>query len=105
MPKLNGILETAIHTEDTARSRASYEGVLGLAPIYSDDRLSAYAVAGRDVLLVSQGRNGPDRNPAQRHHSRPWRRWRFACGVRHREGRTRRLGGASCVPRRYHRGP
>ena len=52
MPKLEGILETAIHTEDMARSRAFYEGVLGLALIYSDDRLSAYAVAGRDVLLV-----------------------------------------------------
>lgn len=45
MPKLAGILETAIHTEDMARSRAFYEGVLGLAPIYSDDRLSAYAGA------------------------------------------------------------
>jgi catechol 2,3-dioxygenase-like lactoylglutathione lyase family enzyme len=52
IPKLKGILETAIHTEDMACSRAFYEGVLGLAPIYSDDRLSAYAVAGRDVLLV-----------------------------------------------------
>ena len=52
MPKLDGILETAIHTEDMARSRSFYEGVLGLEPIYSDDRLSAYAVAGRDVLLV-----------------------------------------------------
>jgi catechol 2,3-dioxygenase-like lactoylglutathione lyase family enzyme len=52
MPKLNGILETAIHTEDMARSRAFYENVLGLAPIYIDDRLSAYAVGGRDVLLV-----------------------------------------------------
>jgi catechol 2,3-dioxygenase-like lactoylglutathione lyase family enzyme len=49
MPKLNGILETAIHTEDMARSRAFYEGVLGLEPIYSDNRLSAYAVAGRDA--------------------------------------------------------
>ena len=26
--------------------------MLGLEPIYSDNRLSAYAVAGRDVLLV-----------------------------------------------------
>jgi catechol 2,3-dioxygenase-like lactoylglutathione lyase family enzyme len=52
MPKLDGILETAIHTDDMARSRAFYEGVLGLEPIYSDDRLSAYAVAKRDVLLV-----------------------------------------------------
>ena len=52
MPKLDGILETAIHAEDMVRSRAFYEGVLGLAPIYSDERLTAYAVAGRDVLLV-----------------------------------------------------
>ena len=52
MPKLDGILETAIHSEDMARSRAFYEGMLGLEAIYNDDRLSAYAVAGRDVLLV-----------------------------------------------------
>src|SRR5512139_1428768 len=52
MPKLDGILETAIHTEDMARARAFYEGVLGLEPIYSDNRLTAYPVAGRDVLLV-----------------------------------------------------
>jgi catechol 2,3-dioxygenase-like lactoylglutathione lyase family enzyme len=52
MPKLDGILETAIHTEDMVRARAFYEGVLGLEPIYSDNRLSAYAVGGRDVLLV-----------------------------------------------------
>ena len=51
MPKLDGILESAIHTEDMARSRAFYEGVLGLEPIYSDNRLSAYDVAGRDVLF------------------------------------------------------
>jgi catechol 2,3-dioxygenase-like lactoylglutathione lyase family enzyme len=52
MPKLDGILETAIHTEDMVRARAFYEGVLGLEPIYIDNRLSAYAVGGRDVLLV-----------------------------------------------------
>ena len=52
MPKLDGILETAIHTEDMPRSRAFYEGVLGLTPIYNDERLTAYAVSGRDVLLV-----------------------------------------------------
>jgi catechol 2,3-dioxygenase-like lactoylglutathione lyase family enzyme len=39
MPKLDGILETAIHTEDMVRARAFYEGVLGLEPIYSDNRL------------------------------------------------------------------
>ena len=52
MPKLDEILETAIHTEDMPRARAFYEDVLGLEPIYSDYRLTAYPVAGRDVLLV-----------------------------------------------------
>ena len=52
MPKLGGILETAIHTNDMARSRDFYQRVLGLEPMFTDDRLSAYAVAGRDVLLV-----------------------------------------------------
>ena len=52
MPKLDGILETAIHTDDMSHSRAFYEGVLGLAPIYNDERLTAYAVSGRNVLLV-----------------------------------------------------
>ena len=73
MPKLDGILETAIPTEDMVRARAFYEGVLGLEPIYSDNLLSAYAVAGRDVLLVF--RKGAASLSAT-DHSRPWRRWR-----------------------------
>ena len=52
MPKLAGILETALYTDDMARARRFYEGVLELKPIFSDDRLCAYAVAGRDVLLL-----------------------------------------------------
>jgi len=52
MPKLDGILETCIHTEDMERAKAFYEGVLELKPIYSDIRLTTYAVAGHDVLLV-----------------------------------------------------
>ena len=61
MPKLDGILETAIYTEDMVVSVLD-EGVLGLEPIYSDDRLSAYAVAGHDVLLVF--RKGPRARPS-----------------------------------------
>jgi catechol 2,3-dioxygenase-like lactoylglutathione lyase family enzyme len=52
MPKLDGILETALYTDDMARARAFYEGTLGLEPIFSDGRLTAYGVAGRDVLLI-----------------------------------------------------
>ena len=52
MPKLDGIVETCIHTTDMERAKAFYEGVIGLQSIYSDNRLTAYAVAGNDVLLV-----------------------------------------------------
>jgi catechol 2,3-dioxygenase-like lactoylglutathione lyase family enzyme len=52
VPKLDGILETALYTDDMARARSFYEGVLGLDPIFSDNRLTAYGVAGRDVLLL-----------------------------------------------------
>ncbi len=82
MPKLDGILETAIHTEDMARSRAFYEGVLGLEVIYSDNRLSC---CGRTQcpFSLSQGHHQADRYAAQRHYSRPRRRWHAARSVRH----------------------
>ena len=51
MPRLSGILETSLYTDDMARARTFYEGVLGLEPMFCDDRLTAYAV-GRDVLLL-----------------------------------------------------
>lgn len=52
MPKLDGILETALYTDDMDRARAFYEGVLELRPIFQDQRLTAYGVASRSVLLL-----------------------------------------------------
>jgi catechol 2,3-dioxygenase-like lactoylglutathione lyase family enzyme len=52
MPKLDGILETALYTDDMARAQAFYEDVLGLQPIFADSRLRAYGVASRSVLLI-----------------------------------------------------
>jgi catechol 2,3-dioxygenase-like lactoylglutathione lyase family enzyme len=52
MPQLDGILETALYTDDMDRARAFYEGVLELQPIFSDARLIAYGIGGRDVLLI-----------------------------------------------------
>ena len=52
MPRLDGILETALYTDDMDRARAFYEDVLGLKPIFSDARLRAYGVASRSVLLI-----------------------------------------------------
>ena len=40
VPKLDGILETALYTDDMARAQAFYEDVLGLAPIFTDARLT-----------------------------------------------------------------
>ena len=39
-------------SSDMARARAFYEGVLGLTPIFEDKRLTAFGIAGRDVLLL-----------------------------------------------------
>jgi catechol 2,3-dioxygenase-like lactoylglutathione lyase family enzyme len=52
MPKLDGVLETALYTDDMDRARAFYEGVLELKPIFQDQRLTAYGVASRSVLLI-----------------------------------------------------
>jgi catechol 2,3-dioxygenase-like lactoylglutathione lyase family enzyme len=52
MPRLDGILETALYTDDMERARAFYEGTLGLKPIFTDNRLTAYGVAARSVLLI-----------------------------------------------------
>ena len=54
MPKLNGVLETALYVDDLARAGRFYEDVLGLSPLTSDNRFRAYAVGSRNVLLVFQ---------------------------------------------------
>lgn len=53
MPALTGIVETALYVDDMDRASKFYENVLGLDQIGGDaDRLHAYGVAGRDVLLL-----------------------------------------------------
>jgi catechol 2,3-dioxygenase-like lactoylglutathione lyase family enzyme len=52
MPSLERILETAIHTDDMRRSRRFYEEVMGLKPMFADQRLTAYDAGGGSVLLV-----------------------------------------------------
>jgi catechol 2,3-dioxygenase-like lactoylglutathione lyase family enzyme len=51
-PPLAGVLETALYVDDMERARAFYEGVLGLAPMFADARLTAYPVGGRSALLI-----------------------------------------------------
>ena len=52
MPQLDGVLETALYTDDMERARAFYEDVLELQAIFADNRLRAYDVGGRSVLLI-----------------------------------------------------
>ncbi|TFH88306.1 glyoxalase [Billgrantia azerbaijanica] len=56
MPKLNGVLETALYVEDMDRARVFFEGVMGLEPFNADHRFTAYdAGAGSVLLLFRQG--------------------------------------------------
>ena len=52
MPKLSGVIETALYVDDLERARAFYENVLGLVPLTADSRFLAYDVGGRSVLLL-----------------------------------------------------
>jgi catechol 2,3-dioxygenase-like lactoylglutathione lyase family enzyme len=52
MPRLNGVLETVLYVDDSERAAAFYEQILGLPCIYADQRLHAYDVGGRGVLLL-----------------------------------------------------
>jgi len=53
MPALTGIIETALYVDDMDRAAKFYEDILGLRRIGGDaDRLRAYSVADRNVLLL-----------------------------------------------------
>ena len=51
-PALSGVLETALYVDNMDRARAFYESVLGLQPMFTDARLTAYPVGGRSALLL-----------------------------------------------------
>jgi catechol 2,3-dioxygenase-like lactoylglutathione lyase family enzyme len=52
MPKLNAVLETALYVNDLARSKAFYEGDLGLPLLLENQRMCAFDVGGSNVLLL-----------------------------------------------------
>jgi catechol 2,3-dioxygenase-like lactoylglutathione lyase family enzyme len=52
MPKLDGVLETALYVDDLDRAVRFYTGVLELKPLYQDSRLTAFSVGDRNVLLL-----------------------------------------------------
>jgi catechol 2,3-dioxygenase-like lactoylglutathione lyase family enzyme len=52
MPALLGILETVLYVDSFERACPFYEQVLGLNGMYRDQRLCAYDVGSRGVLLL-----------------------------------------------------
>jgi catechol-2,3-dioxygenase len=54
MPRLTGVIETALDVQDLAAAADFYHGVLGLEIIQRSERLCAFSVAGRDVLILFQ---------------------------------------------------
>jgi catechol 2,3-dioxygenase-like lactoylglutathione lyase family enzyme len=50
--KVTGILETALHVEDVARSREFYQNIFGFPVLQGDDRFCALNVADKQVLLL-----------------------------------------------------
>ncbi|MBM6593236.1 VOC family protein [Microvirga pudoricolor] len=51
MPQLDAILETALYVDDLPRSRRFYEA-LGLRILRADERMCAFDVGGRSILLL-----------------------------------------------------
>jgi len=52
VPRLSGVLETALYVADLDRSRAFYERVFGFEPMLADERMVGLAVPGGSVLLL-----------------------------------------------------
>lgn len=54
MPKLDGVLETALYVDDMERAARFYEQVLQLPVLTADSRFRAYDAGGKSVLLLFQ---------------------------------------------------
>ncbi len=52
MPALTGVLETSLYVDDLDRASGFYEDVFALTKMFGDDRLRAYSVANKSVLLL-----------------------------------------------------
>ncbi len=51
-PVVEAVLETGLYVEDMRRATEFYDRLFGFPHMFADDRLCAYNVAGRSVLLL-----------------------------------------------------
>ena len=49
------VLETCLYVADMKSSRAFYEGILGLAPLFADERMTGYRIGDTMLLLFAHG--------------------------------------------------
>lgn len=54
MPVVSSLLETSLYVEDLPRAIRFYERLFGFERLFSDERMCAFNVAGRQVLLLFQ---------------------------------------------------
>ena len=52
MPRVTGVLETCLYVDDLARAAHFYERLFGFRRLQSDERLCAFDVGGRNVLIL-----------------------------------------------------
>jgi catechol 2,3-dioxygenase-like lactoylglutathione lyase family enzyme len=52
MPKLEGVLETALYVNDLPRAIEFYKSVFEFETLFADERLCAFNVSNRQVLLL-----------------------------------------------------
>jgi catechol 2,3-dioxygenase-like lactoylglutathione lyase family enzyme len=109
MPRLNGILETALYVDDIQRSVQFYETVFGFQVIDSSPRLSAIGVPPQQVLLLFK-KGASARLPLTAHDGSgqlhlafaissseldAWEAWLKKCDVAIEEKKTWQRGGRS----------
>ncbi len=65
MPGISGIIETALYVGNLEVSGSFYESVFGFKPLMAEDRMRAYSVSDRQVLLLF--RRGGSTHPSPMH--------------------------------------
>ena len=61
--KIDGMVETAIHVADVARSAEFYQRLFGFEKLAGDDRFCSFAVPGQAVFLLFKTGGSPEADP------------------------------------------
>ena len=51
-PSLSGLLETCLYVDEMERSRAFYRRLLGIEPLFQEDRITVFRLADGSVLIL-----------------------------------------------------